>query len=95
MSEKTMEYKFTIRAVFRFCICGLIPSCVLEGTTLYFIYADKEMPTVKVDTAKFHLKDFIKAVQKIRIIWIHIDDSPIGMVQAWLEDTFQSKREPM
>lgn len=38
------------------------------------------MPTVKVDTAALHLRDFIKAVQKTRIIWSHIDDSPIDMV---------------
>lgn len=80
ISEKTMVYKFTIMAVFGSCICGLIPSYVLENVSLYSDFADKQMLTVKVDTAALHLRDFIKVVQKSRIVWIHIDDSPIGLV---------------
>lgn len=66
-------------AVFGFCIC-LIPSYVLEVITLYSKYADKEMQEVEVDTAAFYLRHFVKVVQKIRILWTHTDDSPIGMV---------------
>lgn len=61
-------YTFALMAAFEFGVCGLAPSYVLEGITLYSRYADKQMPTARVDTAALRLRDIIKAVLKIRII---------------------------